>query len=367
MSEHDNDAAEQAARKANMERTLAMLQKPGREEQREQDARALAEANHHAMAVQQWPETRILLAKLNPCDEGIEAGPPVSQVTQVLEAIALIFTDFGPAAFDQPVADLSHILGNAANDALHNYPNNLLVALAAGALIKALADRMQLKNKSLVFEECKSALRMHGVDVRVQKMYRNVLMGFGYCRLDQPTLVLMKNELARASTLMALWGRAEIAPQEVLQCLTLLDAHAHFVLMSDSEQVLYKDPVVLFAVWCLERSMHHMHNALFFGDLHVARMACALLHKVATGCMQLDDQHLIEKDRLYLRLYNLPKIMFQLQNHILTKGGSSDDARIQWLFERLNRNPIKHMRYQKGPADEDAPDGKRSRAAGGSA
>jgi hypothetical protein len=113
--------------------------------------------------------------------------------------------------------------------------------------------------------------------------------------------------------------------------------------------------------------MCNIQDTPFFGEHHVARMACALLHEVATGCMQLDNHYLIEKDRQYLIRYNLPKLMFKLQNQLLEKGGSPDDARIQWLFERLNRIPATHRQFRKGPAHEGAPDAKRSRAAGGSA
>ena len=75
--------------------------------------------------------------------------------------------------------------------------------------------------------------------------------------------------------------------------------------------------------------------------------------------MQLDKDYLVEADRYTLSDLKLPQLMFELRGRLHQLGGPSDDAKIEWLFMRLNRTP-QHRLFKDGL-------GKRKRADSSSA
>ena len=367
-------AADKAVFDAKCQRTLAMLRKPSEEEQAKQDALAKAAKNHHNMAVCQWPETRLQLAKSQ------KYGTPGSTqdvqyaplFTESLEALGPIVAEFGLAAFDGEVQAMSLELINAARHALQFYPGNMPVTLAAGFLIKALSDRNILQNETDLTLKCKKALMLNVEDLGVQKLYRNVLLHFGHRCLDPIAKVQMEKQMQTTLILMtpSVGGGKERVPttlQDVLQCLAKLVKYGQFVLMCDDEHFEFKTQVAVFAAWCLAGCIRESENACFFGNLVVGRQACVLLYQMAAGCMQENATYLVEEHRQSLCDLDIPKQMVELRQRLHARDGLPADARMGWLIVRLGRTPLHRAMDGSGPGPVGAPAAKRRRGEGGSA
>ena len=276
--------------------------------------------------------------------------------------------EYGLAAFDGD-NDVSLELSSAAVKALHNYHDNIEVALVAGSLMQALSDNNMLKDRPLALESCKSTLILHGMDKRVQTLYGEVLRSYGHLHLHQQDHDVLTEELDKARIFMSPLSveAVPVTPQQVLQCLTRVTDHAHFQIMNYGEQVEYDKQVAEFVAWCLDRSLREDCGASFYGDLHVARAAGVLLYKTAAGCMQLDGEYLVEAQRRSLCDLELPPLFYELRQRLYEEGGSPDDAHIDWLYERLLRSPLHRALAEKRPAADaapDAPGAKRGRAGG---
>ena len=375
-------AAEQALQHtAAIARTNFLFRGPSPAEQAVQQRAEAAAADHSARAVLARPAMVALLAQLRLCDQHTKQGPRC--FLELAQALVPSVVEFGRAAFDASGAfegdarEVSKAMTFAAQGALYNFPEDLDVALVAGALIEALSDHNKLERSGLTFESCKSALVLHGEHMGVQRLYREVLRGYGSGSLDQPHLIMVRRALQEARAFMAPpvsegQPAVPIAPQAVLRCLLQLEHNAHFVLMCCGEHVEFKARIALVAAWCLAGSLREDRRASFCGDLHVARAACVLLYKTAAGCMQLDGECLVEAQRRSLCDLELPQLFFELRQRLHKEGGSPDDAHIEWLFVRLQRE---YRVGDKRPAAEafeapdapDAPDAPRARGSGGSA
>ena len=409
MSDPENTAADKAARDANYLRTLAMPRQPSEEEQDKLVALAKDAKNHLDMAVHQWPMTRQLLAESQKYSapglrQDIEYAP---LLTESLEALGPIVAKFGLAAFDGEVQAMSQELTIVAKHALLFYPGYVAVTLTAGILIKALLDRniMQrgrniLEHESVVMRNCKNVLLLNVEDLAVQKLYRNLLLNFGYLRLDPIAKVQIRKALHTAQVLMTPSvgsgqervpttlqdvlpaGKKVVLEQElqevlifltpsvatledVLQCLAKVVEKGQFVCMCDDEHVEFKTQVAVFAAWCLAGCIRESENASFFGNLVVGRQACVLLYQMAAGCMQENATHLFEEHRQILCDLDIPKLLLVLKLRLHADGGSPDDACIDWLFVRLERTPL--QMDGSGPGPVGAPAAKRRRGEGGSA
>jgi hypothetical protein len=293
-----------------------------------------------------------------------------------MQALSKFLEEFGPAAFDQKRRDLAKLLTNAAHTAVYIHSANLQVVLATGTLVKQLDYYNLFKDRALVKETCHTALNIHGANMDVQPLFRTVLFGMGSCELDQCKIGLVKEELAKALTYMS--DPDNVKPTLIMQCLARLESNATFVIMSHSQQCHYKEPVVVFAMWCLARTLVREHDTRLFGDDDISRQALALVHKVACGGMQLDDANLIEDDRLLLVSYNLPQLLFTLQHLHNAQDGAPRDRNIGWFFVRVQIT--EHYRAFRMPspsgdepaaershAEGDEPAAKRSHAEGGGA
>jgi hypothetical protein len=249
-------------------------------------------------------------------------------------------------------------------NAVYIHSKDLQAVLAAGTLTKALNQWNMLRNRALVIEMCKIALSTHGENMNVQPLFRTVLSGIGHLELDQGSLALVKSDLAKAQAYMS--DPVDVKPTLIMQCLARLELNANFVIMHDQQQTDYKEAVAVFALWCLARTISHEHDTSLLGDDEIARQACALVHKVAAGCMQQDDDSLFESDRLFLRSNKLPQLLFQLRNVHRMQYDVHPDPGIEWLFRRVKMTD--RVRAESlCEAHVDEPAAKRSRAAGGSA
>ena len=386
MSDHANEAAAAAALKARLDAEMSAIitastelttfryQQPTPAEQAIQQRAQAAAADKNARAVLLQPANSDLLGQLKLCGQHCALGP--LKFLEVVKALVPIVLEYGLAAFDGD-KDVSLELSNAAAKALHNYHDNIEVALVAGSLFEALSDHNMLKDIPLAMESCKSALILHGVDKRVQRLYGSVMMGYGYLHLDQQDHVVLRKELEKARIFMTPLSVEEgqqavpITPQEVLQCLTRVTEHACFQIMCYGEQVEYKIQVAEFAVWCLTGSVHQVHDASFFGDRYVGRQACALLYQMATCSLQRDREYLVEEDLRWLCSLDLHQLLFEVRLQLQILDGTHDDAHIEWLFVRLQRTPLYQAMSGKRPAPVEAsvaaPAAKRGRGEGGSA
>jgi len=101
--------------------------------------------------------------------------------------------------------------------------------------------------------------------------------------------------------------------------------NAVWTVMDEEEQCFVKPAVTEFAVWC-------MSNFAYGNKVHVGMKGVQFIYKMAAGCMQQDDQRLIEADRSSLNDLGLGQTL-------LSFGDSSHDnaEKVDWLFDRLQR------------------------------
>ena len=293
------------------------------------------------------------LAELELCH--VESGAKTDPA-KFLELAALLIPyiqEHGVNAFFHEVRSVSERLSEAAIHASDLDCGNREVVRVAGSLMRALADHNVLRNTNAAMHACRTALALHGEDKTLQEDAREILLQYGCCYLDQPHRLVLAAQMSRACEYMQAvpeGGRPADPPSEllVMKTLVLLHSNAHFVLMDHGEQERWKKKVCEFAAWCLTT----------YTDPDVGNEACVLLYQAAIS-MQLDAEYLVEADRLALVDLKVPQLMFELEHRRNELGRPSDDARTNWLFSRLSRDP-QHRILTEGL-------GKRKRAAGGSA
>jgi len=351
MSDPTGWVAETEERRANYARTQAMLEDPSVRAERKRALDA-AEAKN-ALALLEQPATGLMLVLLQLRSLNPVSGP--LKLSEVVNELAPIVLEYGPAAFDKDKEELSLALSTAAADALQLYHTDVVVTLDVGALLQALSRHNMLENIPNVMSTCKSALIVHLTDTRVQVLYRRLMLGYGYGSLEDAHVDMVDMALATARRLML--QDAPPTSKEVLECLTHLLANALFVLMCSGQCLEYKKAVAEYVIWCLAGCTGALHGAAFYGDQSVGRQACELLFKMAAGCMQLDSEYLVEEDRQFLCSKDLTRLLSEFGNSC-----SDDIPHITWLLVRLGRDAL--FPLFSGPGVQDR---KRSRGEGGAA
>ena len=326
---------------------LNWLRDPG-PEQREARKRALdAAAANNALAVLERPAAGELLVELELCISDPVLGP--HKLSEVLKQLAPIVLDYGRAAFDNDKVSLA--LSNAAVDALDLYYKDVIVTLDVGPLLKVLASQNMLENVANVMSACKLALLLHVEDMRVQELYRRVMQSYGYGCLDHAHVVMVERALANARRLML--QDAPLTSKEVLKCLTHLLTNAQFVLMCSGQCLEYTEAVAQYAIWCLAGCRSAQRAAASLCDKEVGLQACALLFKMAAGCMQQNSERLVEKDRQWMCSKGLLSLLFDFDMSF--DFDIDENEHITWLMTRLRRTSL------------GVPGEKRSRGEGGAA
>jgi len=248
--------------------------------------------------------------------------------------------EFGFPSRDGEDPPLAEAISNGIGDALDTFPDNMGVAIEAGKLLVKMAEMRRLDKNLYVMHNTQAALGLHGDNFRVQQLYREALWQSGQLRLGMADLTKLKHEMKQAAAYMQrpTWveGNAlqPVAAQEIIKCLTLMNAHGIFAQMSGYEQERYMIPVAQFGVWSLTESVRQDSLAsTCYLDKHVGLEACDLLYRVAAGCMQQTSQMLVEKHRKWLCACDLHQLLFEFRQHLSAIGHSCE--RTQWLFERL--------------------------------
>jgi len=129
----------------------------------------------------------------------------------------------------------------------------------------------------------------------------------------------------------------------IIDCLQKLRFHAEWELMSIEQIEHFTTPVAQFAVWCMQ---NFLPDTPF--DRYVSETACRVLFNQVAGCMQDQDDCLLETGRCFLINLGVGPLWTRF-----SVGSDSDEVDFEWLAVRLEWKP--------------APSNKRGRAAGGSA
>jgi len=343
--------AETAARNtAAIERTTFRFRQPTSAELAVQQRAQAAAADKTARAVLRRPSNSESIAQFQQCNRDQDRhARHAPKAIGLLHTLAANVAEFGAAAFDGPEEEVSQTLNTVAKNGMYWYCGLVQAVLAAGALIKALSDRNMLEQQDVILDACKSALQLHAADVRVHKLFRDVLLHCGHRCLDPIAKVLLERDLQTALILMTPWaqnaqedhGQQALLTirQDVLQCLEALLNRATFVLMCDDEHDEFKTLVAVFATWCLHGCLRES-TACFFGDLNVGRKAGCLLYQMAAGCMQNDSEYLEEEERQMLCRHDVPKLLFELRQRMPAASTSRVAGRIEWLLQRMGRDPL---------------------------
>jgi len=210
-------------------------------------------------------------------------------------------------------------------------------------VLSMLADRNYVMGTPDEIEVVVSVILVHGLrDVVLQDKARAMLKRWDRLSLPTHKSVWIHEELDMASEFQALPASAS-KHEHILDCLHLLLSHAQWELMSAEQIKLFKAPVLEFIAWCMQNFAPDRRENSYLGET-----ACRVLFNLVAGCMQEDDNKLIEISRCHLLNLNFGPLWT-----LFSVDPVSDKVDFKWLAERLNRPPaLSH---------------KRSRAAGGSA
>jgi len=225
-----------------------------------------------------------------------------------------------PETLDWPV-----LFRNTARESLVANPLDYDVTKSALQLLRELWDRQKLCRDDVeVSDSIKSALHFWGDKFALLDLARGILMPMGHLRQDTPSKVGMLQALQRAKTLQA-QGATDSDVQVVYDCVVKLLRNANWALMDPEEQDGVKDPVAQFAKYCMQNYDHGK-------NVHVGMKGVELMYAMAAGCMQQNDERLIEADRIWLCGLDLGQSMMSF-------GSSThDDAeKVDWLFDRMQR------------------------------
>jgi len=299
-------------------------------------AAALA-ADKQARGAALRPANALRLAELKLCHVECAADTNPARFLELAAQLIPEIQEHGLNAFYSEIESVSLQLSQAAVFAVDLDFDKRPVVRVAGSLMRALADHNVLKIKNAVMHSCRTALTLHGEDGKVQYDYRQILSQYGGSYLDMPRRLVLTAQMLRACEFMKAvpeGGRPADTPSEleVMKTLVLLHSNALFVLMDNGEQGRWKQPVCEFAAWCLTT----------YTDPDVGNEACVLLYQAAI-CMQLDTEYLVETDRLALVDLKVPELMFALEHRRNARGGPSSDARTNWLFSRVSRDPRRRL------------------------
>jgi len=217
------------------------------------------------------------------------------------------------------------ILCNTACESLRANPLDLQVTESALQLLCELRVRAKLCGDEVHVCDClKSALHFWGHKFAVLDLARGILMPMGHLWQDTPSKVGMLQALQRAKTLQA-QGAPDSDGQAVYDCVVELLRNANWALMDPEEQDCVKLPVAQFAKYCMQNFDHGK-------NVHVGMKGVALMYAMAAGCMQQNDERLIEADRIWLCGLDLGQSMMSFGD------STHDDAeKVDWLFDRMQR------------------------------
>ena len=206
-----------------------------------------------------------------------------------------------------------------------------------------LEDRNYAVDTSDELKLVLSVLMLHGLrDVGVQEMARTVLYRCGELGLPMYKCVSMNQQLDVARQFQALPASAS-KRELIVDCLHILLAQAEWERMSAEQIKLFKAPVLEFIAWCMQNFAPDRPENSYVGET-----ACRVLFNLVAGCMQENDDRLLETSRCHLVNLNFGPLW-----KLFSVDPVTDKVDFKWLSERLDRPPpLSH---------------KRGRAAGGSA
>ena len=210
-------------------------------------------------------------------------------------------------------------------------------------MLRMLAERNVAVGTPDEIEAVVLALRLHGLlDMGLQDSARGVLKRWDRLRLFTAESVWVDEALEVARQFQAQPASAS-KHENILDCLHKLRFHAEWALMSIEQIGRLTAPVAQFAVWCMQNFAPDTPANRYLGET-----ACRVLFNQAAGCMQDDDDRLLETGRRHLVNLGVEPLWTRF-----SVGSDSDEVDFEWLAARLQPAP--------------APSDKRGRAAGGSA
>ena len=263
----------------------------------------------------------------NQFEEEISSGitPEAEQVYLGLESLKRSLHQYGKPPSDQQETEWGLILCNVACMSLSANACVFDVTLSALLLLKALRDmQMLIGDETWIRDSVKSALFFYGHDTRVLFQGRNLLQPLGCLCMDTQSRVNLLQELKKATKFQK--DGAGVSPvHHVADCLQAVMHNACWAVMDPDDQSHFRTPVTAFAVWCMTNFASHSS-----GNSHVGMKGVMVMYHMAAGCMQVDNEHFLEEDRISLNKLDLTTLLLMVET-----DSDHDHSKIKWLLDRL--------------------------------
>ena len=178
-------------------------------------------------------------------------------------------------------------------------------------------------------EAVKGALLLHGrYNVALQDKARAMLKRWKQLRLPVADRVTLTELLSKAAQVQAQPAGAS-THAAILQLLHNMTRCAIFQLMSVEQIEEFHDPVATFAVWCMGNYAPESPANKYVGET-----ACRMLLQIVAGCMQNEEDSLLETGRCWLINHGVAPLWKRFSlNPDLT------DIDFEWLAVRMDKAP----------------------------